>query len=291
MISIVICSVKPELLEAVTRNIEATIGVPYQLIAIDNRQANRGLCAVYNEGGQRARHDIVCFMHEDLELLEVNWGLRVVDHFQEDDQLGAIGVAGARFKSRGPSGWMAAGKSETNCMRLYQRHRDGTDNLFHLRPAGDRRPRQPVCTLDGVWICARREVVLELPFNEALPPFHFYDIDFALRVSRHYGVAVVYDVGLRHFSEGHFDARWMRAALDYQALREEAVARVALGADDLSVRVLEQRGARFWMKFLRKVKAPWRLRWEWVQASGALGYPKLWWLAVKFLCYYPLKFR
>lgn len=83
----------------------------------------------------------------------------------------------------------------------------------------------------------------------------------------------------------------MRAALNYQALREEAVARVALGADDLSVRVLEQRGVRFWMKFLRKVKAPWRLRWEWVKASGALGYPKLWWLAFKFLCYYPLKFR
>lgn len=85
---------------------------------------------------------------------------------------------------------------------------------------------QPVCALDGVWVCARREVVLELPFNEALPPFHFYDIDFALRMSRRYEVAVVYDVGLRHFAEGHFDARWIRTAMDYQALRKEAIARV-----------------------------------------------------------------
>ncbi len=291
MISVVICSVKPELLEAVTRNIEATIGVPYQLIALDNRQANRGLCAVYNEGARRARHDLVCFMHEDVEFVEPDWGLRVINHFQDDDQLGAIGVAGARFKSRGPSGWMTAGRAETNCMHLHQRHRDGTDNLFHLRPTDDERPRQPVCTLDGVWICTRRRVALELPFNEALPPFHFYDIDFALRVSRRYGVAVIYDVGLRHFSEGHFDAQWMRAALDYQGLREEVAARVAPGADDLSITLQERRGTRFWLKFLRKVKAPWRLRWAWLQASGALTDPALWWLAAKFLCYYPLKFR
>lgn len=110
-------------------------------------------------------------------------------------------------------------------------------------------------------------------------------------MSRRYEVAVIHDVGLRHFSEGHFDARWMRTAVDDQRSREEAVARLALGADGLWATLLEQRCARFWMKFLRKVKAPWRLRWEWVQVSIALSHPKLWWLTVKFLCYYPLKFR
>lgn len=48
-----------------------------------------------------------------------------------------------------------------------------------------------------------------------------------------------------------------------------------LSTDNLSVPLLEQRGAPFWMEFLRKVEALWRLRWEWVQASGALGYSKL----------------
>ena len=32
----IICSARPERLQAVTRNIEATIGVEYELIAVDN---------------------------------------------------------------------------------------------------------------------------------------------------------------------------------------------------------------------------------------------------------------
>lgn len=54
---------------------------------------------------------------------------------------------------------------------------------------------------------------------------------------------MVYDVGMRHFSEGHLDARWMGASVAYQTLREEVVAQVALATEDLSVPLLKQRGA------------------------------------------------
>ena len=38
MLSIIICSVSPERLEQVTRNIHDTIGVDYEIISIDNRK-------------------------------------------------------------------------------------------------------------------------------------------------------------------------------------------------------------------------------------------------------------
>ena len=43
MLSIIICSVSPERLEQVTRNIHDTIGVDYEIIAIDNRVTSSAL--------------------------------------------------------------------------------------------------------------------------------------------------------------------------------------------------------------------------------------------------------
>lgn len=290
MISIVVCSIRPQMAEALARNIEASIGVEYELIVIDNRGSDRGLCRVYNEGAGRARYEVVCFMHEDVEFLEAGWGRNVLAHFAEDPQLGVIGVAGARFKSRAPSGWMTSGRERYNCSHLHQGC-GPDDELLHSRRAGDER-RIRVCTLDGVWICARRAVWEALRFNEQLRNFHFYDVDFALRASQEHAVAVVYDVALRHFSGGHFDGRWMEEALAYHQRIVSVPLPMALDdLDEAVLRRLERRGIHSWLKFLRKAKVPLALRWRWLRACRVQSYPGLWWLALKFLFYYPLKFR
>lgn len=49
MLSIIICSVSPERLEQVTRNIHDTIGVDYEIIAIDNREKQWPIVRAYNE--------------------------------------------------------------------------------------------------------------------------------------------------------------------------------------------------------------------------------------------------
>ena len=54
MLSIIICSVSPERLEQVTRNIHDTIGVDYEIIAIDNREKQWPIARAYNEGASRA---------------------------------------------------------------------------------------------------------------------------------------------------------------------------------------------------------------------------------------------
>lgn len=86
----------------------------YQLIAIDNRQASRGLCVVYNESAERARDVIVCFNHEELKFLETDWRLRVIDHSQEDVQLGTSALPGPASRAAAPrDGWRPARPKRT----------------------------------------------------------------------------------------------------------------------------------------------------------------------------------
>ena len=61
MLSIIICSVSPERLEQVTRNIHDTIGVDYEIIAIDNREKQWPIARAYNEGASRAHYPFLFF--------------------------------------------------------------------------------------------------------------------------------------------------------------------------------------------------------------------------------------
>jgi hypothetical protein len=104
MISIIICSIDPCRLDQLNRNIEQTIGVPYELIPIDNSSNRYGLCQAYNLGAARAAYPILCFMHEDIAFETADWGLSVIRHL-EDPSVGLIGVAGGDGRALVPCSW------------------------------------------------------------------------------------------------------------------------------------------------------------------------------------------
>ena len=60
MVSIIICSVSPHLLKDLQQNIAQTIGVEYEIIAIDNREKHWPIAKVYNYGAQQSIH--ICFL-------------------------------------------------------------------------------------------------------------------------------------------------------------------------------------------------------------------------------------
>ena len=76
MLSIIICSVSPERLEQVTRNIHDTIGVDYEIIAIDNREKQWPIARAYNEGASRAHYPFLFFVHEDVKFTQTLQCLR-----------------------------------------------------------------------------------------------------------------------------------------------------------------------------------------------------------------------
>jgi GT2 family glycosyltransferase len=204
MISIIISSRDRKLLENVSENIGQTVGVPFEIIAIENSRGKLGICKAYNEGAARAKYNIFCFMHEDISFVTQDWGAKVIDHLK-DRSVGLIGNAGGDPKNKVP------------CLNNTDLYMPEAHVIAH---SSDRR-NEPVLILttsypqensvikrvacvDGMWMCTRRDVFNDFKFDEkTYPGFHGYDIDLSLQILQKYKVCVVFDVLMHHYSTGN----------------------------------------------------------------------------------------
>lgn len=211
MISIIISSANIKYLNNIRKNIDETIGIPYEIIATDNSGGERGICEIYNEGARKAKFDYLCYMHEDLNILTQNWGINVIEKFKNDPKLGIIGVVGSSYKPLAPSGWGASSLTDNVFFANYIQHYKNENKPSHLikvNPSG--KIKEEVVCVDGMWFCTKKSIVQDLPFDEnLLKGFHCYDIDFCLNVGKKFSVAVVFDVLMEHFSEGSYNKSWL----------------------------------------------------------------------------------
>ena len=213
MISIIICSANSFLLSQVKLNIEQTIGVPFELIAIDNTVKKEGICTVYNRGGSMATFPILCFIHEDVSFETKNWGLLIEQHFA-NDKIGLLGLAGGDTKGMVPSSWSSSFIS--NEINIFQHYHAGDKSQKHIITTANEQieNQKKVVVLDGVFLCTRKEIFNRYKFDEVnFKGFHGYDIDYSLQVLTAYQVAVIFDVIVHHYSEGKPDKRWMESAI------------------------------------------------------------------------------
>jgi len=211
MISIIICSANSELLETAISNIKSTIGVVHELLVFENSDGEKGICEIYNEGANRARYEILCYMHEDLNIKTQNWGKEVIRIFNEQKSAGIIGVAGSSYKSYTPSGWAVAAHGLNmifcNYIQVYKRNSRPSFH-YHLNPGEN--DLAPVVCVDGMWFCTRKTIVTRYPFDQdLLKGFHCYDLDFCFSVKQEYDIFVTYNILMEHFSEGGYDRSWI----------------------------------------------------------------------------------
>ena len=214
MISVIISSQKKALLEEVTKNIEVTIGVPFEIISIENSNGKMGICEAYNSGAAKASFDILCFMHEDVSFETVGWGKNVVTHLS-DMEVGLIGVAGGDTKSVVPSSWSSSVfQSEIS---IIQHSRDSAVPPQRIVKTGypnNTATIKNVVCIDGVWMCTRKDIFEKHQFDSVVfKGFHGYDIDFSLQVFSQYRVCVIFDVLLHHYSEGNYSKVWIESAV------------------------------------------------------------------------------
>jgi glycosyltransferase involved in cell wall biosynthesis len=214
MISIIICSYQKLVLEKALESVENTIGVAYEIIAVDNTAGNSGICKAYNTAAVKAKFDILCFMHEDIEFETNNWGQNVIRHLA-DKEIGLIGVAGGDTKSRVPSGWASMTfSSEINMVQHYKYKEKVPHAIFETAyPESISICKRVACT-DGLWMCTRKDVFKKYKFDETtFSGFHGYDIDYSLQVNTEYKVCVVFDVLIHHYSEGVLGIEWLESAV------------------------------------------------------------------------------
>ncbi|MES2650952.1 MAG: glycosyltransferase [Bacteroidota bacterium] len=209
MISIIIASVKSDMLANVSENISNTIGVEFEIISFDNSNGEKGLCELYNLGAKRARYNNLCFMHEDIKIKTNNWGNIVLECFNNRPKLGVLGVAGSAYKSFAPSGWGIGGERHTEFYNYIQtfKAKDKPSIHAYLNVAND--DFKNAVTVDGMWFCTTKEIAVAHQFDEnTFKRFHCYDLDYCLNVGQIYDVGITFDILIEHFSEGGYTKEW-----------------------------------------------------------------------------------
>jgi hypothetical protein len=216
MISVIICSANTEDLFLVKKNIAETIGVSHEIIAIENHNAKKGICEVYNEGTKKAKYNILCYMHEDIQIRTMGWGNTVLDIFSGNAAIGVLGIAGGGYKSLSPSGWyqFEFHSEERSYQNVLQGFKLDAKNEIHAYHNPKQEKLSSVVCVDGLWFCTRKCIALKYPFDsETLKGFHGYDIDFCLSVFQEYKIMVTYDILMKHASEGNFNKMWLNEIL------------------------------------------------------------------------------
>lgn len=213
MISVITCYATPTLVENLSASIRDTIGLPFELIAIDNTRSEYGICRAYNEGIAKARYPFVCMVHEDVTFQSHNWGILLCRHLS-NPQVGLIGVAGGDTRSLIPSSWsIPVFSNEISLIQHYKYQKKSSERIYQTRSKNAIEENE-VVVLDGVFLATRKSILANYQFDEKnFPGFHGYDIDFSLQIGQSYQLKVVFDIIIHHFSDGNPGKSWLLSAI------------------------------------------------------------------------------
>ena len=208
MLSIIICSRNKTLPVELVSNIKDTVGVDYELIHIDNSENKYSIFTAYNSGIAISKYPYLCFVHEDVLFHSASWGERVIAHLQ-NPKTGIIGVAGADLALRVPASWANLISPSQNIIQTDPSGVKPSEYMLH--PAGYSLSKRSTITLDGIFLCMRREITNQLKFDEQLSGFHGYDYDISLQSHvAGYTNYVIYDIKLEHSSKGKTSILYFR---------------------------------------------------------------------------------
>ena len=200
MLSIIVCSRYKTLPKEFVDNVADTIGIDYEVIAIDNSKNEHSIFSAYNKGLAKAQFPNVCFVHEDVFFHTKSWGQIVLGYLQ-DPKTGIIGLAGGDLVTRVPAAWSAC---ITQSINIIQSDRTGKRPTKTIKePENWNQTKRSVITLDGVFMCMRRDLFEKIRFDEKLAGFHGYDFDISVQSTvAGYTNYVIYNIELEHFSRG-----------------------------------------------------------------------------------------
>ena len=203
MLSIIISSYQPHYYIALEKNIADTIGIPYEIIKIDN-PGIMGICEAYNRGAEKAQYDYLLFLHEDVLFETKDWGL-ILTQLLSKKSIGCVGLAGGDYVSTYPLPWWQ--NKERRFFHLNQISTNEEKKINRLTE------HKNVIFLDGVFIACRRNIFLETRFSDYLQGFHGYDMDFSWRASQTHQNIVSHEITLTHFSAGHPNIEWFKSLI------------------------------------------------------------------------------
>lgn len=214
VISVVICSRGPVFRGIVETSIRATIGCEFELLVIDNSENRYSIAEAYNRGLQQSVHDVVVFVHDDVRFCSRDWGLVLLGIFHDSGDIGIVGVAGAKIKTRTASAWWDC-SAEHLVLNVIQHYPAAPAR--HVLAGFDRASEVEVVVVDGLFVALRKDG--RIRFNESLGGFHNYDLGIAVDYQTcGYRIVATSRIVMEHFSSGTVDRAWTRSAVEFQGL-------------------------------------------------------------------------
>lgn len=184
MVSVIVSTYKKENYIGLEKSISSTIGVPFEMIPIEN-PGLYSLSQAYNLGIKKARYPYVCFVHDDVSFNTRNWGASVVDLMLSDTKIGLVGIAGSKFKSTYPTTGWGTGPFIKSLWRGHYKTLNSQNEVceIDLDKRGVKDEVEEMLIVDGLFLFTKKEVLEKCRFDEKmLTHFHGYDTDFSLQV-------------------------------------------------------------------------------------------------------------
>lgn len=209
MISVIVCSRSKDLPTDFRNNILNTIGCECELIVIDNSLNRYSIFEAYNQGIAKSIYDILCFIHDDIFLKSKDWGI-VLKEILLNNEVGLVGLAGAKSKSKTPSLWRDVEESH-RVVNIYQSFK-GSSKETEFWLEGFNNNEEEVVVMDGVFIAARKDNRFE--FDESINGFHNYDFNICMEYKRlNYKSIITNRIALEHKSVGLMNSNWLETSL------------------------------------------------------------------------------
>lgn len=205
MLSVIICSRQKKISEDLFENIKNTIGCEYELIVIDNSENKYSIFEAYNQGIVRCKGGYLCFIHDDILFHTNDWGKTIHRIFNENIQIGLIGIGGAKIKTRIPSTWWDCPIEQAAVYAIqHYKHKGKVTKNFGF----DGKSYAEVVVIDGVFMAMRKDK--KICFNTELQGFHNYDLNISFEYIKHgYTIVVTNDILIEHFSTGTLNEEWV----------------------------------------------------------------------------------
>ncbi|GAB2642959.1 hypothetical protein GCM10027035_41230 [Emticicia sediminis] len=202
MISIIICSKDPQMLQQCTTNFSENIGIEHEIIAFDNREKQWGLCRVYNFCASNARFPFLCFVHEDVLINTPNWGKQLLEFIYKTPNCGIISFVGGQFVPRNYIDWNIGKSSYSKISTTVLDHtKKGLRKINNVIDG-----YEEVLVTDGLFIFIRKVIWEEIKFDEVnFKEFHFYDSDFSFAVAQKYNNYICGNIDNIHFGISKFN--------------------------------------------------------------------------------------
>lgn len=211
MISIIVCSRSNDVFKVFEENLRNTIGLPCEIIRIDNSLNEHTIFTAYNLGASRSTMSYLCFVHEDVHFHTKNWGNKIIEHLEKPNT-GIIGIAGSPTAGRIPAPW-TWNQKYVNIIQSDRKNNQQRAKQVKI-PSDNQSAALPCVLLDGVFLCVKKELMSKISFDENFTGFHGYDMDISLQSHLlSYSNFVVYDILLEHFSRGRRDKTYYQNLL------------------------------------------------------------------------------